>query len=31
MSRPEISIHKKSIKMEGQNNYVRRTQKDYTL
>ncbi|WP_425319184.1 transposase, partial [Flavobacterium akiainvivens] len=30
-SRPEISIHKKSIKMEGQNNYVRRTQKDYTL
>jgi transposase-like protein len=31
MSRPEIAIHKKSIVMEDQSNYVKRTQKDYTL
>jgi transposase-like protein len=29
MSRPEIAIQQKRQKMEGQNSYVKRTQKDY--
>ncbi|PSD44023.1 transposase, partial [Elizabethkingia anophelis] len=31
MSRPEIVIQKKSIVMEEKPNYVKRTQKDYSL
>jgi transposase len=31
LSSPEITIHKKNVIMEGQNNYVKRSQKDYTL
>ena len=31
LSRPEIAIHKKTIAMEENTNYQKRTQKDYTL
>jgi len=31
MSRPEITIHKKRIVMKEETNYVKRTQRDYTL
>lgn len=31
LSRPEITIHKKRIVMKEETNYVKRTQRDYTL
>jgi len=31
MSRPEIAIHKKTFIMSEDNNYVKRTQRDYTM
>lgn len=31
MSRPEITIHKKRIVIKEETNYVKRTQRDYTL